>query len=186
MIGSNYQGILVSDCLVVYDDVCDKQQKCYAHHLKAIGEALEHEPESEYLKRWKKLLQEAIEWKKEQHKLSSDEYLAGCARLAIRSNDLLKAPRPGPWEEKIGNRLEKQKDHLFTFLLEEKVDPTNNRAERSLRPAVIHRKISCGNKTDKGADTWEVLASVVTTTGQQEGMPFSEKVEAVFNERLQR
>lgn len=186
VIGDNYQGVLVSDCLVIYDDVCDKQQKCYAHHLKAIGEALKHEPKSEYLLRWKKLLQEAIAWKNQQHDLDSDSYTRGCAKLALKATDLLKEPRPSPWENKIGNRLEKQKDHLFTFLLHEMVEPTNNRAERSLRPAVIHRKISCGNKTEKGANTWQILASVVTSSGQQNAMPFTEKVEAAFNKRLQR
>lgn len=186
VIGNNYQGVLVSDCLVVYDGVCDKQQKCYAHHLKAIGQALERTPKSEYLMQWKKLLKEAMEWKNLQHLLSSQEYEAGCAQFALRATKLLKAPRSSPEEEKIGNRLEKQKAHLFTFLLQSKVEPTNNRAERSLRPAVIHRKISCGNKTRKGANTWQILASVITTTGQQSGMPFSEKVEAVFNKRLQR
>lgn len=186
VIGNNYQGVLVSDCLVVYDGVCDKQQKCYAHHLKAIGQALEHEPESEYLIRWKELLKQAMEWKNLQHHLSSEDYETGCARLALQATELLKAPRPSPREEKIGNRLEKQKDHLFTFLLQPNVDPTNNRAERSLRPAVIHRKISCGNKTRKGANTWQILASVITTTEQQKVMPFAKKVEAAFNKRLQR
>ena len=44
VIGDEYQGVLVSDCLVIYDDVCDKQHKCYAHHLKAIRGALQREP----------------------------------------------------------------------------------------------------------------------------------------------
>ena len=32
--------------------------------------------------------------------------------------------------------------------------PRSNLAERQLRPAVIARKVSCGNKTPKGAQTW--------------------------------
>jgi|SRR5438132_7101625 len=47
------------------------------------------------------------------------------------------------------------------------VDATNNLAERQLRPAVIARKISCGNKTPKGARTWEILASLVATCAQR-------------------
>jgi len=42
-------------------------------------------------------------------------------------------------------------------------EPTNNRAERSLRPAVMARKISCGNKTDRGRLTWLGLASLAAT-----------------------
>ena len=40
------------------------------------------------------------------------------------------------------------------------VKATNNRAERALRPAVIARKLSWGNKTERGKRTWEILASL--------------------------
>ena len=54
------------------------------------------------------------------------------------------------------DRLYKQRDHLFTFLpLDQRALFTahvkHGLAERQLRPAVIARKISCGNKTQKGA-----------------------------------
>jgi transposase len=185
LLGDSYAGVLVSDCLSVYDDVCESQQKCFAHHLKAIKQALAHEPESQYLKKWKKLLQKAVAWKEQKANTSQDAYKGGCADIALQATGLLKAPRASPWEEKIGNRLDKQKDHLFTFLLKDNVEPTNNRAERSLRPAVVHRKISCGNKTRKGADSWQILASVVTTA-KQNATPFDQKVEAALNKRLQR
>ena len=40
-IPANYSGVLVSDCLSVYDGATPHQQKCYAHHLKAISQAME-------------------------------------------------------------------------------------------------------------------------------------------------
>lgn len=185
VIGDDYQGVLVSDCLVIYDDVCDKQHKCYAHHLKAIRQAWQSEPKSTYLLAWKQLLQDAIAWKDQQGKLSAQAYQDGYIKLAIRSAELFKKPCSSPAEKSIHNRLEKQADHLFTFLLHQSVPATNNAAERSLRPAVVHRKISCGNKTRKGADTWQVLASVVTTTEQRNGVPFDQKVADLIEQRLQ-
>ena len=71
-------------------------------------------------------------------------------------------------EMRIRNRLAKQREHLIGCLYELSVEPTNNRAERALRPAVIARKISCGNKTDRGRRTWQVLASLAAT-GVQRG-----------------
>ena len=65
------------------------------------------------------------------------------------------------------NRLNKQRDHLFTFFDHEGVDATNNLAERQLSPAVIARKISCGNKTKKGARTWQILTSLAATCAQR-------------------
>jgi len=64
--------------------------------------------------------------------------------------------------------LAKQKDHLFACLIEPAVEATNNRAERALRPAVIARKVSCGNKTERGKKTWERLVSLAVT-GLQRG-----------------
>ena len=76
-------------------------------------------------------------------------------------------------EEKLRRRLRKQRDHLFTFLDHEAVDATNNLAERQLRPAVISRKLSCGNKTERGAGTWQVLASLAATC-RQTGTSFAD------------
>lgn len=39
VLSSDYDGVLVSDCLNIYDDATPVQQKCYAHHLKAISTA---------------------------------------------------------------------------------------------------------------------------------------------------
>ena len=63
--------------------------------------------------------------------------------------------------------MSKGATHLFTFLDHDGVDATNNLAERQLRPAVIARKISCGNKTQKGARTWQILASLAATCAQR-------------------
>jgi len=53
------------------------------------------------------------------------------------------------------------------FLDYEKVPATNNRAERRLRPAVMRRKLSCGNRTPQGARAFERMASIVETCVQQ-------------------
>jgi transposase len=78
---------------------------------------------------------------------------------------LLEPPRSEPNEEAVRKRINKQRDHLFTFLDHD--DATNNLAERQLRPAVIARKISCGNKTPKGTRTWQILASLAATCARR-------------------
>ena len=63
--------------------------------------------------------------------------------------------------------MRKQRDHLFVFLDHEKVEATNNRAERRLRPAVMRRKLGTGNRTPRGAEAFERMASVVETCVKQ-------------------
>ena len=68
----------------------------------------------------------------------------------------------------MAKRIAKQRPHLFTFLYHEKVPATNNLSERQLRPAVIQRKLSCGNKTEKGALTWKIIRSIIVSDNQNE------------------
>jgi transposase len=43
ILSADFQGVLVSDCLSIYDGLDGVQQKCYAHHLKALSKALRTE-----------------------------------------------------------------------------------------------------------------------------------------------
>jgi transposase len=52
---------------------------------------------------------------------------------------------------------------LWTFAYQEGVEPTNNAAERALRPAVLKRKRSFGNHSDAGCRFLERLFSVTQT-----------------------
>lgn len=63
-----------------------------------------------------------------------------------------------PGDRILQQRLQQQRPHLFGCLHDLAAEPTNNRAERALRPAVIAHKLSCGDKTINGKRTWEILA----------------------------
>jgi transposase len=56
---------------------------------------------------------------------------------------------------------------LWTFVDEDGVEPTNNAAERALRPAVLWRKGSFGTQSDGGARFVERLLTVTATCRQQ-------------------
>lgn len=168
IIGEDFAGVLVSDCLAIYDGLNPLQQKCYSHHLKAVSEACQTHPQQGegYLLDVQALLRTAL-WLKALQTEGEPERFALCLRnLRLRAHALLDNPRAQPQEEKVRMRLWKQRDHLFTFLERADVPATNNLAERQLRPAVIARKISCGNKTAKGAQAWQTLVSISATCRQ--------------------
>ncbi|MBL8878429.1 MAG: transposase [Phycisphaerales bacterium] len=52
---------------------------------------------------------------------------------------------------------------MFTFLDDPQISFENNHAERMIRPAVIFRKNSQSNRSDRGAATQAVLMSVYQT-----------------------
>lgn len=170
VLGEDFAGVLVSDCLSSYDPATYRKHKCVAHHLRAIEAALRLEgtKDPSYLRQWKLLLKSAILLHRlwEQKVLSDDDIAV--KRLAVEAwiDQLLAQTPTQGGDARIKNRLAKQRPHLLGCLKDVRVEPTNNRAERSLRPAVIARKLSCGNKTDRGRRSWEILASLGATCHQ--------------------
>lgn len=63
----------------------------------------------------------------------------------------------------LARQLERVKPALFTFLDKEGVEPTNNRAERTLRPAVLWRKGSFGTNSEEGNRFVERMLTAVQT-----------------------
>ena len=55
------------------------------------------------------------------------------------------------------------KGRVFLFLDCPEVEPTNNRAERGLRPGVIARKVSQCSKNATGARIFEAVKSITAT-----------------------
>lgn len=62
-----------------------------------------------------------------------------------------------------GAGAQQDRGRLLRFLSEPGVEPTNNRAERDLRPAVIARKVSHCSKNQRGARAFEAFTSVLQT-----------------------
>lgn len=169
-LGSDFSGVLVSDCLNIYDGATPRQHKCYAHHLKAIKEARNAAEATglpvSWLGRVRALLVAAMALKAVRPDLSASAYGRYCAQLELRADAVLGEARVSPFDQSVRARLEKQRDHLFEFLYHEGVDATNNLAERQIRPAVITRKLMSGNRSERGAATWSVLSSLAATARQ--------------------
>ena len=169
MLGPDYQGMLVSDCLSCYDPLPYRKHKCISHHQKAIAEALERPDTKDpsYLKQWKLLFTMVPVLWRHRESLGEGEFARQRTNLESWCDRLLSEKPTQPGDVAIQNRLSKQRESLFGCLYEPAAEPTNNRAERSFRWAVQVRKLSCGNKTEAGARCFEVLASVARTCVQR-------------------
>jgi transposase len=166
-LGEPFGGVLISDCLASYENLPYTMHKCYAHHLKAISEAKNRAP-PEHQAAFDALalvLKSALALKATQPEMTPADYARARQHLEQRADEML-ARRDG-LAEKVRERIRKRRRWLFTFLDHEGVEGTNNRAERALRPTVIARKLSCGNKTEHGARTWEILTSLAATCAQR-------------------
>jgi transposase len=164
-LGPDFTGVLVSDCLSSYENVPYRTHKCIAHHLKAIAEARQRPDtvDPSYLDQWKLFFQTVIGFWRARPNLSEAEFADRRGHLEAWLDRLLAAERTQPGDVAIQNRIGKRRGSILVCLYEPAAEPTNNRAERDLRPAVIARKVSCGNKTAAGKRSFEVLRSVASS-----------------------
>ena len=79
----------------------------------------------------------------------------------------------------ICRELYDHREWLWTFLDVEGIEPTNNGSERSLRHAVIWRKLSFGTQSAQGSKFVETILTVVETCRQQSRSVFAFVAEAV-------
>ena len=88
-------------------------------------------------------------------------------RLNARLARLIDAPPPLDDAERFAAHLANEFPAVFLFLWDPSLDATNWRAEQAIRPAVVIRKVCGGNRTRHGADTQQVLASIVRSARQR-------------------
>ena len=67
----------------------------------------------------------------------------------------------------------KRRQALWTFVQVEGVEPTNNAAERAIRPGVLWRKGSAGTQSEAGSRFVESMLTVVSTLKQQQRNVFA-------------
>jgi hypothetical protein len=136
----DFEGVLTCDCLPAYNPLPYRQQKCLAHLLRRCSD----------------IAQQPL-------------YAQDCAHLEQALDRLLDtADVPqNDTARRLLNLLRKQRHRLFTFLYYDPIQPTNNAAERAIRPAVIVRKISAGNRSSPGALAHALITSLWQTAHQQ-------------------
>jgi len=173
LLGEDFLGYLVSDRWSSYKWV-DKRRRqlCWAHllreflriagrggssgrlgrRLEKLGHDLFHE--------WHRYRRGELQW-------SSFRTYAGEIRREVRAClDRGSRCRQEKTAATCRDLLECE-TMMWTFTRVEGLEPTNNAAERALRPAVIRRKLSFGTQSDWGSRFVERMLTVSTTLRQQ-------------------
>ena len=170
-----FEGIGVSDDASVYRDRFVQAQKCWAHLLrKAIRLALLYP----HIKTYQRFLDRLLELYYDAKRVAADGRLGAAgrqSRVCDLENRLLTLCRPychattanmKPYQRDFSNLNEELTrlllaGELFTFVLYEGVEPTNNVMERELRGPALDRKAGRTNKTATGARRRTVIVSVL-------------------------
>lgn len=172
VIGLDYPGVLQHDGWHSYRYFrAAAHQTCLAHLLRRCRVLLLDDPEQPFVTAVKHLLQAALATREAYHAGAVSGHGLAVARghYVERLGRLLAhRPRAHRRVALFHQHLTNEFSAIFSFLFEPTLDATNWRAEHALRPAVVTRK-TCGggNRTRHGADSQQVLASVLRTADQR-------------------
>jgi hypothetical protein len=183
---TEFGGVLVSDFWGAYNSVvCALRQTCLVHLLRDLEHVEKYKSTTgdwaDFAKKLRRLIADAIRlWKR-----SPDVSVQASASRRARLTDRLLALIDEPWTntevKRLLKRLRRHQHDLFTFLDQPGVPFENNLAERAIRPAVIIRKNSYGNRSDQGADTQAILMTIFRTLKQRKLDPLEVTINAIRN-----
>lgn len=179
VVPADYAGVLVTDRGRSYDAkelAAVQQQKCLAHVLRSLSEVGETKrgPARVFSSRLTGVFRETLDLWRAAPQTERERFAAEAARLKAALTRQLRDRRlADPDNQRLLNELGGHHDrgNLLRFLDDPGVEPTNNRAERALRPAVIARKVSQCSKTWEGAEAFAAFTSVVRTLVRQGASP---------------
>jgi transposase len=162
----NFSGVLVSDFYAVYDSIECPQQKCLIHFIRDLNEELLKHPYDDGLKQlggdFAGLLKPVVETV-DRHGLK--KYFLGKHRISVDRFYKHLAGRFGTSEvaRKIVDRLQKNRDKMFTFLDFDGIPWNNNNAEHAIKAFASLRRVIEGKSTEKGLRDYLILLSVCET-----------------------
>jgi transposase len=136
------------------------------------------EARSTFAKQVKRIFGDGVRLKLARDGLGEDVFDRWVLALHGRLHALADAGWADDDLRRLARRLTPSED-LLMFVEVAGVDPTNNRAERAIRPAVVMQKASYGSASEPGSVTRSILMSVYRTLKQRGVDPLSATASAL-------
>lgn len=171
LLGANYAGSLGVDGWGPYRHFDQAViQNCLAHLLRR-SHSLQDIPRSAESRQWLEAisarLKQALALRDHRNTYSQLGYAIACGRLEAAFDRLLDDPALDDDTLKFAAYMVRSRHELFVFLYDPDLPATNYRAEQAIRPAVVNRKMSGGNRTWAGAEDQGVVTSLLRTWTQR-------------------
>jgi transposase len=185
----DFKGFLISDRLSAYTAFdASQRQLCWAH-LKRDFRRLSEKRDRVVARIGKGLLKQEEQlfsfWNRfKRGELTREELCRQCHPIQKKVHQYLEKGTytdPTLRAVKLCQNVLKHAEALWTFLHEEGVEPTNNHAERCLRPLVIWRKRYFGTRSDYGSEFVARTSSLLMTCTLQSKNAFDYLSQATRN-----
>ncbi len=175
LLGERIEGLLVTDGYAAYNAISvQARQSCLAHLIRKADEVAHiltamKKPDPASLrfcnalaKLFKKACHKTIPPRQKDRAIVKKHFLRVLNQLCEKAMTFSKA-------ETLRKRLipgAREYDEVFAFI-EYDGPPTNNHAERALRPLVIFRKVCMGTRSSEGSENIAIFSSLTQTANLQ-------------------
>ena len=171
ILGAEFEGVRVVDGLKSYEVLAYQKGRCVGHVLRRTSQMAETLTgiDQYYVGELQAVLREAIDLAQRREQLTERGYWRRVQQAEERLDLWLvwHGAEPEETVQRLARPIAAHREEWLRFLYDPEVPPTNNHAERMLRPAVICRKIGGCNKSLVGALVHGVLASLAVSCKQQ-------------------
>ncbi len=173
LLGEDFEGVLCVDGWASYRGLEHAEiQTCLAHLLRRSKELREAPPTAgcaAWFASIAAVLKEALALRdrRDDGTISNHGLRIAKGKIEAKMDRLLDEPDLHDESLRFAIHLHRYRDGMFLFLDRPDVDATNYRAEQAIRPAVINRKTSGGNRTPRGAEAQAIIMSVQRTAKQR-------------------
>jgi predicted RecB family nuclease len=162
----DFSGVLVSDFYAAYESIDCPQQKCLIHFIRDLNDALLKHPYDKELKELAREFSSLVTPMVETvGRRGLKKHFLGKHRIFVDrfyhrlSNGLGESEAAG----RIIERLQKNRNKMFTFLDFDDVPWNNNNAEHAIKAFALLRRVIEGKTTEKGIREFLVLLSICET-----------------------
>ena len=143
-------------------------QVCLAHLIRDVQYVIDTGDQI-FAPGLRHLLGRACRLARRREKLADATLKAYAARLDARLDDLMRLQPAHAAGVKLQGVIRKIRRHMFVFMTNRAIPPTNNGSELALRHCVTFRKITNGFRTEWGARLSADIGSVIET-GRRRGI----------------
>jgi len=158
-----FNGVLITDFWAAYASVeAADRQYCLPHLLRELEKVDQRNDSAEwqaFAKKLRRLLRDGLRLRKRRD-FTPQKYQSRINLLNRRVGLMAQEEHGDADTRRLTDRLRRHAEYIFTFLDYPYVPADNNFAERQIRPAVILRKNSQSNRSDRGAATQAVLMTL--------------------------
>lgn len=183
VVGDFYDGVIISDCLKVYNNFASAFQRCWSHLLRKTYFEKEKAQKKDVVKLHEQL---TMLYQDANNFLSTNPSFEQRVWNGIMYNQKLQRITNHKWKSNAArsvtaNMLKTHQGQWFVGVIMPEVELTNNKDERGIRKVIPHRKLLGGHRTKQGSYDFAIIESHRQTWKLRNESPYNKMADYLKN-----